>query len=289
MTRTSKDFCGRCTAGTDRVRGECQACGKPERVLDHNLTCKWCRRYNDRRCIDCGRDPSQVRTISGRTQLCDHCTLRRAVDQVIPDEPAGLLAPLRPAILAAEPLTTGRWLGRNTDLLTSLNQGRITLDHATLDTLPNTKAIEHLRALLISTEILPPDPAGMIRRLEHNLDTMLRGLDHDHQRAVTRWIRWKVLPPLRERAAKGLFMENAAANSRRRIEHTVAFLTMLQRRERTLGTATQPDIDAWFARPGASLWNARPFLAWAQERKHLPRTLTLPACYVGTRTPPGDA
>ncbi len=136
-------------------------------------------------------------SLGARPGLCDHCALRRAVDQIIPAEPAGLLAPLRPAILAAEPLTTGRWLGRNTDLLTSLNQGRISLDHATLDTLPNTKAIEHLRALLISTEILPPDPAGMIRRLEHNLDTMLRGLDHDHQRAVTRWIRWKVLPPLR--------------------------------------------------------------------------------------------
>lgn len=287
MTKTSRDFCGRCTKGVDRVRGACHACGKPDRVLDHNQVCKWCRRYSRRQCVECGRTPTQARTI-GPTQLCDHCTLRRTLDQVIPDQPAGRLTPLRPVILAAEPLTTRRWLTRNADLLTNLDHGPISLDHATLDTLPHPKAIEHLRALLVSTEILPPDPAGIIRRLENHFDTMLAGLDHGHHRAVTRWIRWKVLPPLRQRAAYGLVMDNAAANSRRRIEHTVAFLTTLQQHGRTLDTTTQHDIDVWFAQPGAGLWNARPFLAWAHERKHLPRHLTLPATYIGTRTPPGD-
>jgi len=289
MTKSSKDFCRLCTKGVNRVRGECTTCRKPDRVLDHNQVCKWCRRYSHRHCIECGRHATEVRTIARTTQLCDRCTLRQALNQVIPDQPAGLLAPLRPVILAAEPLTTRRWLSRHTNLLTSLDQGFISLDHATLDTLPHPKAVEHLRALLISTDILPPDPTGIIRRLENSLDSLLAGLDHGHHRTVTRWIHWKVLPPLRQRATDGLAMENAAANSRRRIEHTVAFLPPLQGNGGTLANTTQHDIDTWFGRPGAGLWNARPFLAWAQERKHLPGHLELPASYIGTRTPPGDA
>lgn len=288
MGKSSKEFCGRCTQGTDRVRGACSACGKPDRVLDHHQVCKWCRRYSRRQCVDCGRTPDQARTI-GPTQLCDHCTLRHALDQIIPAQPAGLLAPLRPVILAAEPLTTRRWLARHADLLTALDQGRTSLDHATLDTLPHPKAVGHLRALLISAEILTPDPTGPIRRLENSLDQLLAELDQPHRRIIAGWIRWQVLPPLRQRAADGLELTNPVANARNRIERTIAFLTALQARGRTLNTITQHDIDDWFAGPGAARWNTRPFLAWAHKRKHLPQRVQLPpASYTGTPTAPAD-
>lgn len=287
-TKTSKEFCARCTKGIDRVRGRCSTCGKPDRVLDQNLVCKWCRRYTGRNCGDCGRGGTVLRTI-GAAQVCDHCRLRRSLDQIIPAEPAGPLALLRPAFLAAEPVTTHRWLHRTQDLLTSLHQGRISLDHVALDTLPQQKVIGHLRALLISSEILPPDPTGPIRRLESSLEKQLTDLHQAHRRIVTRWIRWKVLPPLRQRVTQGLDLTNSIANARNRIDRTVAFLTYLQARGRSLDTTSQHDIDTWFAGPGASRWNARPFLAWAQERKHLPAQLDLPACYSGTRTAPADA
>lgn len=288
MTKSSKDFCGRCTKGVDRVRGACSACGKPDRVLDHNQACKWCRRHQDRHCDDCGRTNTVLRTI-GHVQACDSCALRRTVDQIIPAEPAGRLASLRPAFLAAEPATTRRWLVRNQDLLTGLDQGHISLDHATLDTLPHRATIGHLRALLVTTAILPPDPTGPIRRLENSLDRLLADLDQAHRRTITRWIRWKVLPPLRQRAAEGLDLTNSIANARNKIERTVAFLTALQACGRSLNNITQHEIDNWFAGPGAARWNARPFLAWAQERKHLPGRLDLPACYTGTRIAPADA
>ncbi len=229
-----------------------------------------------------------MRTI-GPTQVCDHCTLRRTLDHVIPADPAGPLTPLRAVILAAEPLTTRRWLHRSQDLLINLNQGHITLNHPTLDALPHRHTAEHLRAMLISTAILPPDPAGRVRRLENSLDTLLTDLDPTHRRTLTRWIRWQVLPPLHERAGAGLDVTNSVPNARNKIERTVAFLTDLQTHCRTLDATTQHDIDTWFAGPGAARWTARPFLAWAQERKHLPSRLELPAAYRGTRTPPADA
>lgn len=288
ITNTSKEFCWRCRKGIDRVYGPCSACGKPDRILDENQACKWCRRYNRRQCADCGRTNTVLRTI-GAAQFCDHCTLRRTLDQIIPGEPAGQLALLRPAFLAAEPATTRRWLVRTQDLLASLDQGHISLDHATLDTLPHRATIGHLRALLITAAILPPDPTGPIRRLENSFDQLLADLDQPHRRTTARWIRWQVLPPLRQRATQGLDLTNSVANARNKIERTVAFLTALQARDRSLDSITQHDIDTWFAGPGAARWNARPFLVWAQERKHLPGLLDLPAGYSGTRTPPADA
>ncbi|RFA15518.1 hypothetical protein B7R22_06730 [Subtercola boreus] len=58
----------------------------------------------------------------------------------------GNLERLRPAILAVQqPLTVGRWLARSRELLTALNEGRVPLEHETLDQLPHPKAAEYLR------------------------------------------------------------------------------------------------------------------------------------------------
>ena len=113
---------------------------------------------------------------------------------VIAPDGVGALHRLRPAILAAEPFTTRRWLDRAGDLLTGLDQERIGLDHAVLDGLPQRKAVEHLRALLIESGVLPPDPTGVLRRLEANLDHLLAGLVEQHHQIVRRWIRWRCCP-----------------------------------------------------------------------------------------------
>lgn len=166
----SKATCWRCNKGVGRIRGTCFGCGKPERLLDHELRCRWCRENQNKHCADCRRSGVGLLGYDG-TRVCQACALRRELDKVIPAEPAGALAPLRPVILAAEPLTTRRWLRRAHDLLTGLDQGLVPLDHSTLDDLPHTKSVEHLRALLVAAEILPPDPAGPIRRLENSSTT----------------------------------------------------------------------------------------------------------------------
>jgi len=51
----------------------------------------------------------------------------------------------------------------------------------------------------------------------------------------------------------------------------------LHERGRTLPTCTQRDLDAWFAQPGVAHHAVRPFLVWAQRRKHLLGGLTVPA------------
>lgn len=282
-----KGTCSPCNKGVGRQRATCPGCGRPDRLLDMNGLCRWCRERDRKQCTDCQATGVGLNTTDGH-RVCDQCKLRRQLDKVIPDQPPGHLAQLRPVILAADPITTPRWLDRAHDLLDGLNTGRIPLDHATLDGLPHPKAVDHLRALLVSTNILPPDPAGPVRRLEASLDRLLAPLDDPHRRIVTRWIRWKVLPLLRERAEQGLSLETSTGNARRRIEQTVRFLTTLQASGHDLADTTQHHINTWFAGSGAARWNVRPFLAWAHERGHLPKPLELPASYVGTRATPTD-
>jgi hypothetical protein len=222
-------------------------------------------------------------------RICDRCALRRHLDQVIPAQPAGALAGLRPAILAAEPLTTRRWLTRTRSLLVDLNEGRIRLDHAVLDDLPHRKSVDHLRALLIAVGILPPDPTGKLRRLEADLDSLLDDLDEPHRKIVTRWVRWKVLPRLRRRHDQGRDLDIVVRNARRQIRQAAEFLTTLQQRQRTLADLTQHDIDDWFSTPSAMRWDVRAFLAWAQHNRHIPRDLSLPPGYQSPRAAPIDA
>jgi hypothetical protein len=214
--------------------------------------------------------------------------LRRHLDHILPPSETGLLRRLRGVILAAEPLTTRRWLTRASDLLRGLDTGRIPLTHESLDALPKPKAAEHLRALLIGAGILGPDPDRALRRLEDAIPDILAGLTADHHKLATRWAKWSVLPPLRG-TDNTPRLATAVSNARRKIEQTTRFLTELQRDGRDLSECAQYDIDAWFSGPGAARWQARPFLAWARQRGHLPRNLSLPASYRGTPQAPADA
>lgn len=177
---------------------------------------------------------------------------------------------------------------RTGELLKDLDTGRLPLTHETLDRLPKRKAAEHLRALLISAGILGPDPGRALRHLENALPDHLGMLTLSHRKIIDRWIKWTVLPPLRA-AAEPQKLSTAVNNARRKIEQTAAFLSDLQRTERTLSQCCQYDIDVWFAGPGAARRTATPFLKWAQRQRELSRELTLRTHYTPTPETPADA
>jgi len=280
--------CSRCNLGIDRPRGDCADCRKPDQLLDFVSRCRMCRARAAKRCDDCGRDVLKLTGVGG-ARICDRCALRHHLDLVITPEPPGALFDLRPTILNAEPLTTIRWLGRARGLLAALNEGTIDLDHATLDGLPQRKSVEHLRALLIETAILPTDEGGGIRRFHADIDRRAIVLDEQHRKIISRWMRWKVLPGLRRRGDNGDDLVVPVRNERRKVLATIEFLVWLQQRDRHLNAATQHDIDDWFGGTGAIRWTVRTFMAWAQRERELPPRLVLPPAYIGTRNPPIDA
>lgn len=220
--------------------------------------------------------------------MCDRCALKRHVDQIIPAEPAGALTDLRPALLAAEPLTTMRWMTRSRDLLTDLDQRRLELDHCVFDRLPRRPAVVYLRSLLVAAEILPPDTHGQLRRFESYLDDVLSTVDEPDRMFLNRWARWEVLARLRRRHDAGRTVNSSVGNARRQLRGTAKFLTMMHAHKRTLGTAIQHDIDDWFGEPGDAQWDVRPFLSWARRVRELPKELVIPSRAARPSTQPID-
>ena len=169
-------MCGRCRRDAHRRRATCTTCQEPDRLLDDRGLCRWCRERAARRCANCHQNRT-LTTVAGE-QLCGPCSLRRTVDGLLADHPPGALHCLRAPILGAEPMTTRRWLRRPAiaALLTALDSGRLPLTHATMDAQPPTRAVEHLRDLLLATGALDPDRDRLIDRLQQDSDQILAAL-----------------------------------------------------------------------------------------------------------------
>jgi hypothetical protein len=101
-------------------------------------------------------------------------------------------------------------------------------------------------------------------------------IDGGDAKIVRTWLRWQVLPRLRRRAETGAVMAHSLNNARRALRAVLALLKTIHREGRTLATLTQADVDRWFAQPTGTCWLARGFLAWARDRRHVPRTVTIP-------------
>lgn len=113
-------------------------------------------------------------------------------------------------------MTTRRWLRRPGIgwLLTALDSGALPLTHTTLDAQPASKAVEHLRDLLVATGALGSDTDLLIDRLRHVSDQLLVALDADDARIVRSWLRWHVLPRLRRRHDRTADIGEAVTNAR---------------------------------------------------------------------------
>jgi len=279
--REDERVCGRCRRDAHRRRGPCTTCKEPDRLLDDRGWCRWCRERASRSCANCDQN-RPVTAVAGQ-QLCDRCALRRTVDGLLVDHPPGALHALRVPILAAEPMTTRRWLRRPTitALLAALDSGRLPLTHATLDAQPPTRAVEHLRDLLLATGALHPDPDRPIDRLQRDSDQMLTALDVNDAQIVRAWLRWQVLPRLRRHHEGTADIAAAVANARRTLRSVIAFLATIEAAQRTLAGAHQGDIDCWFASPRARTHQVRPFLTWARRTKALPPAIRLPPAFSG--------
>jgi hypothetical protein len=279
--------CSRCNRGVDRPRGDCVDCQRPDLLLDSQRRCRGCRSRADRRCVDCNNITPHLFGVDD-VWACDRCALKRHVDQVIPAAPPGALADPRPALLAAEPLTTMRWLTRSRDLLADLDQRRVELSHRVLDGLPRRPAAVYLQSLLVAAEILTPDSDGPLRRFESSLDDILNIVDEPDRVLLNRWVRWEVMARLRRRHDQGRPITASTRSARRQVRTTATFVTMLHTRQRTIATATQHDIDDWFAEPGDAQWVIRPFLSWSKRVRELPRHLAIPSRVARPSTQPID-
>ncbi len=281
--REDERVCGRCRRDAHRRRATCTTCQVPDRLLDDRGLCRWCRERAARRCAHCHR--SRTLTAVAGERLCGPCSLRRTADGLLADDPPGALHALRAPILGAEPMTTCRWLRRPAiaSLLVALDSGRLPLTHTTLDAQLASRAVEHVRDLLVATGALDPDPDRPIDRLQHDSEQMLVALGIHDARIVRGWLHWQVLPRLRRHHEGTADLGAAVANARRTLACVIEFLGTIEATGRTLACVRQCDIDSWFASPRARPHAVRPFAAWARRTGVLPPAIRLPPSFRARR------
>lgn len=263
--------------GSGPPRARCVQCGNdPRSGLTDDHRCRQCRRRAEHHCGRCQQTTGLARHHDG--WICQHCDLDERLGPF--DQMPTTLAPIRAAILAANnPKIVHRWLRNSTagQLLERLAGGEVPLTHNTLNDVDDDRSIRHLRALLVASGALP-DEDRQLERLERFFDHQLntRITDPADRKVVRAWLKWQVLARLRKRADSGESMAHSANNSRGALRSVIELLDQLADHDRNLQTATQADLDCWFAHPGANRWLARPFLIWARQRHHLSRQIRLP-------------
>ena len=262
-------------------RARCVECGNdPRSGLTDDHRCRKCRLRAERHCSRCAQTTRLSRQHDG--WICQLCALESDLDERLGpfDQMPTTLAPIRAAILAADnPKIVRRWLRTSTagQLLERLAGGEVPLTHDTLDDVDDDRSIRHLRALLVASGALADEDRGLDqleRFFDHHLNTRIA--DPADRKVVRAWLKWQVLPHLRKRSDSGESMAHSANNSRGALRCVAELLDQLAGHDRNLQTATQADLDCWFAHPGANCWLARPFLIWARQRHHLSRQIRLP-------------
>ncbi len=225
-------------------------------------------------CAVCGEE-----TVNGRG--CPRCTLRRHLADILSDDTARVrpeLQVLLEALAAHErPIGVLRWLRRSgaTPVLRELATGRMPLTHAALDDLPDSKALAHLRAVLVSAGTLPTRDERMAR-LEHWIAaTIAARPDPDERHLLHRYGTWYLVRRLRSRS-RGATSYHQVVAVRQRLRFAIAFLDALADRRLTLATAAQPDLEAWLISDAATgRHELGEFIRWAGTSKLT--ALTLPS------------
>ncbi len=299
--RRDQPRCGRCTP---RGQRPCDRCGRTMRivevwptgtactscyykVLDAKSICEGCgarRRIDPRNrdgrdlcsdcaglaawfvCRDCG-DEARL-PADGR---CRHCQLIARLADVFGDADGASkeLSSLRLALATTErPRAVLRWLagGHTRQVLAGLVSGQLALTHEALDALGNSKALDHLRQVLVATAALPGRDEELAR-LEAWIDVTVAAVDNDEdRRLVEAFARWWILRRHRQRAArKG--ESGSTTHARTKILAAVRLLAWLRGHERALATCCQPDLDLWVVSGPAGRTHAADFVKWAVRQR----------------------
>ena len=268
--------------------------------------CKHCyaqRVDTPSRCTNCGRDAVLIGSRGGRPCCgpcagvaldyrcrgcnqpgrayqdgkCAKCNLDRHLTAIIgPPSDTNALEPLRSWLNAdPHPKSALSWLTRTgrVDVLHELAT-RPTLAHPDLDRFPRTPAMDYLRAVLISLEVLPRRNEPLERTVGW-LDDQLRQAPTPHRRLVRPFGEWVLLRRARRSDRRGKFSQGSARYLRSRVSAALKFLCWLDGKVIPLAEATQHDLDRYLAQGPTTRYLVRDFLVWT-SRAHESVRLSVP-------------
>jgi hypothetical protein len=147
----------------------------------------------------------------------------------------------------------------------SIANGEVPLTHDGIDGLAFSNGREHLRELLIAHGILPARHRHLAA-FERWAGTRLTAIDVPaDRRLIAAYLRWHHGPRLTQLAETGQLTESRYSVARAQTNIAVRLLDWLHSRDTDLVSATQADIDAWFATGPTTRIHSRSFLRWAMS------------------------
>jgi hypothetical protein len=307
MRTADGPLCGSCAPWKTLT---CEICGKQAPGVISRATGKpWCRACRQRwiRCIGCGQDApirggtldeplcaictrpdpgfwhscpncgQPGRILSGR---CARCAVERRLRELLGNDDGDIhpeLQTLNDALAGTRrPDTVTSWLGKSAAPAILRDLTGQPLTHTSLDALPAGKTVEHLRSMLVATEILPPRDEHMARLERWITGVIADRADPDEQQMLHRYAVWHVLRRLRGRLKGADTTHEQVVAAQRVIKAAIALLDWLTAHELTLATARQGDLEAWLVTAKHNhRTDAGNFVRWAKKQK--PTRLDFPA------------
>ena len=281
-----------------RPRRPCGGCGRTaainKRARDGEPDlCAACNWAPTARCSMCGVEAMCRRAGGTGPPVCLHCAAMARLDELLTG-PDGTIAPafdrLRDAFAAAsQPRSLHTWLDRSPGaaLLTQLADGRLDLDHASLDRLDQTVSLHHLRQLLIACGALP-DRDPQIALVERAIGRYGRTLGDGYLRPFRAYAIWQQLARLRRRYPAGTTPPLAATGVQTRLAETGRFLRHLDESGIALASLTQADIDRWITEGSGQRRLIRGFIVYAGRHDLVPSGLEVAVHDTSATSTPTD-
>lgn len=233
------------------------------------------------RCVRCASEAAIF-----RAGLCERCSLADDLDAILgtPAEEARL-APLQQYLLRADrPTSILTWLrsAQVQSLLKTIAVGEMPLDHEELDRLPQSGAVNHLRALLIDCGMLESRDESF-ERFEKWCRVKVTPFAGEHRQAIERYISWSQLRRIRDMHSAGQDTHAAAHNAKQLITAAATFLQWLEAHGTTLSLCTQGDIEVWLTTGNTSRYTVRDFVKFSGKMR-LSALLDVPTRHVRAQT-----
>ncbi|MFI1161727.1 hypothetical protein [Streptomyces sioyaensis] len=172
-----------------------------------------------------------------------------------------------------------RWLSKGivSTVLTDLGSGRRPLTHQALDELPEGKVVEHIRCVLVATEVLPRRDEQMVRLERHVKDLVASHATAEGRKILHRYATWHLLRRLCRRSRGKEITHYQLTGTRQHLRAAVHLLDWLEEQNLILATCRQADLERWMTSDDVRhRREAGHFVRWALAQK-IARDLSFPA------------
>ena len=268
---TGDPWCNRC-----QLRWvPCSGCGTVAHVRGGTWGAPLCAKCTNPDPDFWGRCPVCRTTWQLSTRPCQRC----ALDQLVRDLLGGSTGTIRPDLIplyqalsgAERPTSTMFWLSGSkvSTLLQQIGRDERPVTHETLDELPGSKVLAHLRSVMVATGALPPRDERLVALEGWVTAAVQARTDLTERRILHGYAVWHHLRRLRRRLGEEHATRLQDLNVRCHVTAADSFLDWITGQELILETCTQTDLERWIAGPTASYRDETGhFIRWSVQHRH---------------------